>query len=264
MPGIQQYVSNELTHFVGGNLKNDRDRQYALLIKILREQKLICREGTGGAIVISRFTKLTSNRMIGPDGVCFCDIPLKGLATHMKKYSPFGLAFSKSFLVAQGANPVFYIVKNCKLKLISIREHHRKYEAITRFESRAKYFDKGFFEFYDCLEATKRALYNDALDSPKNTLLIKRLQNAASFMSSLFGYFKCFDASKSDKNKDNYYMEREWRLRKWLYFSTEDVRRIILPRSFLLPFQKEFRSFILDEPIAKGVVSLCPKANSIR
>ena len=256
MARVQQYISSELTHFVGSDLKNNRDGQYALLIKILREGKLICREG-GGAIVIDPFSKLTSNRMIRPDGVCFCDIPLEGLAIHMKKYSSFGLAFSKSFLVAQGANPVFYIVKNSKFKLISIRKHQGKYQNIVRFESRAKYFDKRFFEFYNCLEETKRALHNNGLDTRKNASLIKRLENAGLFMSSLFGYFKCFDASKPDKNKDNYYMEREWRLKKRLYFKIEDVQRIILPGSFQLRLQNEFPNFVPDDrPIANGVVSL--------
>src|SRR5689334_24442201 len=41
--------------------------------------------------------------------VCFCDIPVEDLPLHMKKYSQFGLAFSKGFLIGKGATPVFYV-----------------------------------------------------------------------------------------------------------------------------------------------------------
>lgn len=41
--------------------------------------------------------------------VCFCDIPEPDLAIHVNKYSKFGLAFKKDFLIDQGASPVFYV-----------------------------------------------------------------------------------------------------------------------------------------------------------
>jgi hypothetical protein len=31
----QRYISDELTHFVGGYLSDDRERQFALLVRIL-------------------------------------------------------------------------------------------------------------------------------------------------------------------------------------------------------------------------------------
>lgn len=43
--------------------------------------------------------------------VCFCDIPVGDLAFHARKYSKFGIAFTKAFLLNQGANPVFYIAE---------------------------------------------------------------------------------------------------------------------------------------------------------
>jgi hypothetical protein len=41
--------------------------------------------------------------------VCFCDIPVIDLAIHVRKYSKFGLAFKKAFLIERGACPVFYV-----------------------------------------------------------------------------------------------------------------------------------------------------------
>src|ERR1035437_3915934 len=42
---------------------------------------------------------------------CFCDIPEEALQRHTSVYGRFGLAFKKDFLVARGANPVFYVAK---------------------------------------------------------------------------------------------------------------------------------------------------------
>ncbi len=46
MASKRNYVSNELTHFVGRSVKS-REQRYALLLRILREGRLICKEGTG-------------------------------------------------------------------------------------------------------------------------------------------------------------------------------------------------------------------------
>lgn len=43
--------------------------------------------------------------------VCFCDIPEGDLQRHTTVYGRFGLAFQKGYLVAKGANPVFYVAK---------------------------------------------------------------------------------------------------------------------------------------------------------
>jgi len=40
--------------------------------------------------------------------VCFTDVPLVHSSEHCKKYSSFGIAFSKLALMNYGAQPVFY------------------------------------------------------------------------------------------------------------------------------------------------------------
>jgi hypothetical protein len=241
----QNYVSAELTHFVGGALKT-REEQYDLLLKILRDGRLECREGSGG-IVIDPFSKFSSNRMIRPDGVCFCDIPLNSLAIHIGKYSAFGLAFPKRFLVAQGANPVFYIASNSKLRFWTLADKRVAFHT----KNRKVYFDQQFFEFYDCMREAKRFIHLRRTGAPEADALISRLEHAESFLSSFFGYCKCFDASMLEDGEENFYMEREWRLRRNLTFKIGHVGRIILPQSFVRRFQKAIPGFSLESHTPK-------------
>jgi Putative abortive phage resistance protein AbiGi, antitoxin len=254
----QNYVSTELTHFVGGALKT-REEQYDLLLKILRDGRLECREGSGG-IVIDPFSKFSSNRMIRPDGVCFCDIPLKSLAIHMGKYSVFGLAFPKRFLVAQGANPVFYIASNSKLRFWTMADKRVAFHT----KNRKVYFDKQFLEFYDCMREAKRFIHLRRTGTPEANALISRLEGAQLFLSSFFGYCKCFDASRMEDDKENYYMEREWRLRRNLAFKIGQVERVILPQPFVRRFAKDVPGFSGEERrIAPGIVSVRRRKDSL-
>ena len=52
--------------------------------------------------------------------VCFCDIPDSDLAIHVNKYSRFGLAFKKEFLIAKGACPVFYVANESPVSATEI------------------------------------------------------------------------------------------------------------------------------------------------
>jgi hypothetical protein len=251
MASKTSYVSDELTHFVGWRIKSLEGR-YALLLKILREGRLICKEGSGG-LVIDPFTKFTTNRMIRPDGVCFCDIPLGGLAIHMRKYSQFGLAFPKSFLLEQGANPVFYIANNSKLRFWTMAGKKAHFGT----KDRGAFFNRQFSEFYDCLRAVKRFLYDRRKDPLQPDPLVTRLEHLEVFLSSFFGYCKCFDAGRAEDDKENFYMEREWRLRSNLAFEIGDVCRVILPRSFVERFKR-------DSPGFAGVEETVGRITSIR
>ena len=130
------YVSNNLTHFVGRSLAADELR-YELLAKIFRGGVLLdpshigrrdpifqvkMSPGPTGSVPLSACsgldyssypnvrhdlgTKLSDNALVQFDIVCFCDIPRSELAIHCAKYSHFGLAFPRLFLVNAGASPV--------------------------------------------------------------------------------------------------------------------------------------------------------------
>jgi len=53
--------------------------------------------------------------------VCFCDIPLSQLMSHIKIYGRYGLGMSKEWGIREGLNPVIYFSKNSHLaKLLSV------------------------------------------------------------------------------------------------------------------------------------------------
>jgi|SRR5271166_952856 len=110
----QRYVSNELTHFVGRGM--GENEQYDVLVnQILKPGWLTFPPHDRRpyrSTVLNLETTISDGKMIATQVICFCDIPLADLAIHMNKYSRFGIAFRRDFLVALGANPVFYVATN--------------------------------------------------------------------------------------------------------------------------------------------------------
>jgi len=208
----QRYISDELTHFVGRTLPDD-DR-YGLLLKILQEGLLLAGgpEGRatedGTAVRIDRGRRLSSNEMINPDMVCFCDIPVSDFAIHTEKYGRFGVAFSKEYLVGEkGAAPVHYVPRGLR----------------TGGHTGEWTFDK-MGERVERLRGT-------------NDLLLTSIE------LHVWSFLKFFDSSKAEDDPDNYYMEREWRTLTNIKFRIEDVERIILPREYGRRFRAAFPSY---------------------
>ena len=194
----QRYVSKELTHFVGRN-EECEENQYKLLVKILKEGELKSRI-TPYTRAVWGGQKISDESLYIHAMVCFCDIPIKDLPIHMRKYSLFGLSFLKSFLVQKGANPVFYVAKN----------------SMIFKRSRSDLFDEMVDKYH------------------QSTIPQSEEENPwiSFFDDYILRYIKCFDESLSDEDEENYYMEREWRILDQVEFTLNDVCRIILPESY--------------------------------
>jgi hypothetical protein len=50
--------------------------------------------------------------------VCFCDIPLKLINSHRKKYGTYGIALNKSWAKSSGLSPLLYVLKDTKTHYI--------------------------------------------------------------------------------------------------------------------------------------------------
>jgi hypothetical protein len=122
MSTTQRYISRELTHFVGSNLRESRnkskeDKQYKLLIKILREG-LLYNRNTNVSLAVNLSAKISENEMYLPQMVCFSDIPLEDLTIHTNKYSSIGISFNKDFIVERGGMPMHYIPAQSRISTL--------------------------------------------------------------------------------------------------------------------------------------------------
>jgi hypothetical protein len=265
------YVSHELSHFVGKG--KSEDQQYDILVnKILKPGRLIHspddpNRPRGVSLDLSK--PISTDEAIKYQVVCFGDIPVDDLAIHVKKYSKFGLAFPKEFLIDRGVCPVFYVATETPVPAIGLIKPEqyaaRVDEAVRQGQAdRALYFDTSIKAIFDLVraldglnqdaaaryfnypfadwaaqnDANLQSLLNlppDQLTALKNAIgqnqqLFHTLKICTDFLCNyVFSYIKCFDAKRDIDDPANFYMEREWRLANNLKFELGDVCRIFLP-----------------------------------
>lgn len=213
----QRYVSNELTHFVGGGLKSDEER-FSLLVTILKTGILHPQPGMVDSPVGFTYSfpiSVDTDEMFGSFCVCFCDIPLADLGIHVKKYGPFGVAFTKGFLVGKGASPVFYIAKDALRK--GKHPVGREFEELLTLAARV--LDPGH-----------------AKGDPRKLWTLMEWH--------LLTHLKPFDSQLLEDDKANYYMEREWRVINGFRFQVHDVARVIIPREYARKFRDMVPEYI--------------------
>lgn len=215
MPKTSQgYISNELIHFIGKGCK-DCEAQYKLLLKIMESGCLSNSEENAGKpagvaqIEINGSAKISQNEMYIPQMVCFCDIPFEYLEIHVTKYSHFGLAFEKNFIVKNGGTPVYYVPKEAK---------------ISSSINKGEYFDQKL----DSLQYYISDVINTKC--PEVQDIMKEIMGFLDF--HVFSFVKFFNHNLPDDDPDNYYFEREWRVLGNLEFKISDVSSIYIPQNY--------------------------------
>lgn len=246
---LQRYVSKELTHFVGRR-EDAEEAQYGVLVAVLRAGLLTPRPENpqeGSMSEVHTAGKLSDESMYLGRVTCFCDIPLADLEIHMSKYSRFGIAFDKQWLVSRGANPVFYVVSDPGLP--RPKSFERAIQELTM-----KMQDLGFAEL-DLAEVVSKVQIFDEFLPLHHQLFAKLMRIAQSqqtdvgarevaavegFHDTHVGLFlKPFSTTLPDQHPENVYMEREWRLLGNLQFGLEDVGRVILPKKYGRRFRED-------------------------
>ncbi len=118
----QRYVSDELSHFVGKG--QAEEVQYDILVnKILKTGWLTYPPhdlSRPRSLSLDFSSLISDDKALKYEVVCFCDIPDSDLAIHVNKYSKFGLAFKKEFLIDKGACPVFYVANESPVSAAEI------------------------------------------------------------------------------------------------------------------------------------------------
>ena len=260
---LQRYISKELTHFIGRGLRSEENfeqKQYLLLKKILEEGLLkgvrTPEKGLAMTSFIDPEEHFATGNMIQTWGVCFCDIPSGDLGIHIRKYSRFGLSFLKSFLVSKGANPVFYIAQNGVIfqpggnvtRSVLFKERINEFsDNIERQLITSKPKEPAAARYMEEFLQENPNLELQAHDGSMSTELIEfleRIRPIANFFSlDLLSFLKFFDTRKEDSDKENYYMEREWRIFGNLKFELDDVYRVIMPKEFAKRFRKDMPNY---------------------
>ena len=247
----QRYVSSELAHFVGKRL--EVEEQYRLLVKILGEGWLSHPPHTpniSGNLIVNASAGFSSNHEYNPQMVCFCDIPIADLGIHVSKYSPFGLSFSKDFIVQKGGCPVFYIPLQSRVRAFTpidqrdsdwwVRvQQSGKIDDLEVSGPKSEYFDRMMQGYLSLMQSLVKS-HDPFAGLPGNTpgsLSLYELQRFLDF--HVFSFIKFYDHEAADDNDDNHYLEREWRVLGNIEFSLGDVQTVFMPRAFAVRFRAD-------------------------
>lgn len=227
----QRYVSRELTHFVGRILPSD-DERFALMLKIIQSgvisskpddfQKRFVYGFVSGMNVMER-SPVDQYAM-----ACFCDIPLADVGIHMQKYSTFGIAFDREFLVRHGARPVLYIPRGGQRKLVG--------DTITTTEM----INRGVKQLQELVFA-----HIGREEGPNEARSLRRIAlEAQRFLHiEVISFMQPFDSTLGDDDANNVYMEREWRVVDGVRFALQDISRIIIPKHYGKRFRDAFPDY---------------------
>ena len=246
----ERYTSEELTHFVG-QWRPTNDERYDLLLAIVREGRLKASgiPGAGGeaasgpTLSITGPGKISDETAVRGQIVCFCDIPLSGLGLHMEKYGSFGIAFRKPFLVTKGANPVFYVAKDSILPGNQLVPTGSGAPEIRRDITRAEIMDRIHAEALSLSTKTYEAVIRESCDQGFRDHLLRLDQLRLLLYQTALAFVKPFDSSEPEDSRNNYYMEREWRVYGDVLFTVHDVARIIVPAAYAEPFRGKFPDY---------------------
>ena len=248
----QRYISSELAHFVGREL--DEEQQYQLFLKILNEGWITHpphNPNISGNLSVDKSSPISSNKMYFPEVVCFCDIPIADLGIHIGKHSPFGLSFSKDFIVQRGGCPVFYLPKQTCVhvrKELSPEEVMRllregEADALDENIGKGQYFDRMLKEYHGLMEIFRSLIMKNSL-SPGVPKEHKRLMDLEHFINfHIFSYIKFFDHSYADDHHDNHYFEREWRVIGNVKFDLNDIKTVFMPKQYSQSFRADCPSY---------------------
>jgi hypothetical protein len=95
------YVSNELTHWVG---RGKTDSEAFEVLKIIFTSKLLKLSQCYTGSKIDKNVNLSSAEYM----ICFTDVPLNLSNKHCDTFGKFGISYKKTKLIPYGANPVLY------------------------------------------------------------------------------------------------------------------------------------------------------------
>ncbi len=236
-PLTNSYASHELFHFVGHSSPSDDSANYENLKKILKQGCVSHppHDVSYGKVshTVNYDGNLKDETFIKPTVTCFADIPFDALSIHIKKYRNFGLAFSKTSLVKQGARPVMYFPMTTNDFLTT-----RGSALLKSIEAAVKGFDIEVIEKADSPESRTGGF--GAMPSNAGEAID---QIESMIMKDFLSFIKPYNSDLQDDHPENFYMEREWRKYGNVKFSPSDILRVVLPNSFASIMLSDFPEY---------------------
>lgn len=244
------YVSRDFYHFVGRSTLNQPSQTYDTLLKVLDSECVSHPPHTGdwGTVRITEddlSKNLLTEDLIVPTVTCFCDIPLKSLGIHMKKYGKFAVGFKREFLLRYGVRPVIYVPYNELSWMVA----HGGLNVLGEIDAKYKGFAKQVVP-----KAKKAKLKPNLLTSePTNfSQAIKSLQSVLQL--HILSFIKPFNSRLPEDHFHNYYMEREWRKFGNVRFKPENVESVIVDDAFVDQFKTD-RPIYADRVISAANIA---------
>ena len=255
------YISPWLTHFVGKSHRTDDSRCYDVLTTILGDCTLGQWEQQGnvfispGSMIVNSGSLCKDQFISGFRPVCFCDIPEGELGRHTRVYGRFGLAFKKDYLVAKGANPVFYVAKGSvacheKPPIPPLTEEELAVDARAALQRhlaaasaaevpvlRCEFFDRLVANLMRVLPPPWPAGTPADAHDPVRDVQRRVLWD---LVRHVFAFTKFFDESLTEEDRANCYMEREWRVADFVAFNHDEIARIYVAPGFQDRVKRDF------------------------
>lgn len=220
--GDMPYTSEALYHFVGRGSIDDDEKTFGILLKVL-ESKCVSHPphqvGWGSLeLKISPELSIIDDKLVAPNIVCFCDIPLPAMDIHYSKYGKFGIGIDRSYLAKFGCRPVMYFPYSsgdfgtaygkCLIKDIEVI-----YEKLHQLASQEE------------LEEYSRPMS----ETPEHTSMSCI---ESSFSKDFLAFVKAYDYSHPKEHTDCFYMEREWRRIGNIMFTEDSLKKVIVPHAY--------------------------------
>jgi Putative abortive phage resistance protein AbiGi, antitoxin len=231
-----RYFSEEVFHFVGHRNPRDDERNYDILKTILATGCISHpphHAGWGETSIKIDWTKaLSTEELLIPTVVCFCDIPREHLRIHIAKYGAFGLALKKELITRYGARPVMYM-------------------PVTPDDSGSGFGAKMLQNIYQVYKGFREQVYDKAglartrvhvLGTKPNTPAAAISTIDAVLSKEFLAFLKPFEPRLPDDHPNNFYAEREWRKFGNQVFAPRDVQCVVVARGY----RRRFRADLSD------------------
>lgn len=176
--------------------------------------------------------------------VCFCDINLSRLDSHVKYYGPYGIALKKKWGIEKGIQPIHYINENSYIRKDLSYLFSKSYNALSQNEEVSEYNDYLLTHLLFIKPLVGKMLKNEEYDE-KNFTDEKEWRYVPEILEEDNINLIIPSVYIDRENAYDYYSNKLNNIEHlWLHFDYEDIEYIMVSSE---KDREEFISFIEEE-----------------